>query len=287
MPQLQVKKITELNDERINSFLEAHYETAMFLLSNMSEHGVSLGMHPNSGNFFSIDKGRDIEAVFCLTRRGNILLQTLSNTYSQQLSQLVIGSCRKENVKIRGILGAWNTSSAMWQDLRKENLVEKENYLSKEILYSKHQNFYDPSTKEFIRILKEDDFASWSVMRKAFMEEAGMNNSLSDEEFKQDLLSLAAAQRFVGLFDKNDLIGTAGLNAKIKSIGQVGSVYIKPFYRKRGLAKTMMLAMEKTMMNLHDIDKFILFTSEDNIAAQSLYESISYQKIGHYGIILA
>src|SRR5438105_15879168 len=61
--------------ERVRGFLEAHLDTSLFLLSNLAVFGPRLADHGNSGNYRLIEEAGRVVAVFCLTRRGNLLVQ--------------------------------------------------------------------------------------------------------------------------------------------------------------------------------------------------------------------
>lgn len=60
----------------VETYLTAHEETSQFLMNNLTEHGPSLTDHSNSGNFKLIRDNGKIVAVFCLTRRGNVIIQS-------------------------------------------------------------------------------------------------------------------------------------------------------------------------------------------------------------------
>jgi predicted GNAT family acetyltransferase len=89
-----------------------------------------------------------------------------------------------------------------------------------------------------------------------------------------------------GLFDRDELQSRAGLNSKGQDIGQVGGVFTPKKYRQRGYAKATMLHMLKDCRDTHVHRKNLLFTGETDYPAQKLYESIGYQRIGSFALIL-
>src|SRR5260370_15668573 len=75
-----IRRVTDSDLERARAFLESHVDTSLFLLSTLAALGPRLGNHLNSGNFRVIEEAGNIVAVFCLTRRGNLLVQAGGRT---------------------------------------------------------------------------------------------------------------------------------------------------------------------------------------------------------------
>jgi len=71
--------------ERVRGFLEAHVDTSLFLLSNLAIFGPRLTDHGNSGNYRLVEEAGRVVAVFCLTRRGNLLVQILNGRVMSML----------------------------------------------------------------------------------------------------------------------------------------------------------------------------------------------------------
>ena len=89
--KLQLEKFTDSNQEEALSFLSRYENTSVFLLGNFNEHGPNLGIHVNSGNFKLIRNEGKIVCVFCMTRRGNLLVQSelIHPTF-----ELIIENCK-------------------------------------------------------------------------------------------------------------------------------------------------------------------------------------------------
>lgn len=66
MPEMFVTDVNHENLAAVQSFLEAHAETALFLLSNLQTHGPTLGDSISSGNFKCVvdRKSLSIQTVF-------------------------------------------------------------------------------------------------------------------------------------------------------------------------------------------------------------------------------
>src|SRR5688500_5733681 len=92
---------SELEDQG-TAFLQARYETSLFLLGNLESFGSRADESPNSGNYKVVLRDDDVAAAFCLTKRGNLLVQGDSD---QPLLEVILKAALTEGVKIGGVLG--------------------------------------------------------------------------------------------------------------------------------------------------------------------------------------
>ena len=88
----------------MRGFLEAHIETSLFLLSNLAIYGPHLGENWLSGNYHLVEEDGRIVAVFCLTRRGNLLVQAGGRT---DLAESILETCESEPIEVCGVVGEW------------------------------------------------------------------------------------------------------------------------------------------------------------------------------------
>jgi len=80
----------------------------------------------------------------------------------------------------------------------------------------------------------------------------------------------------------------AGLNTRAAEIGQVGGVFASPEVRGQGVARAMMRMMTRDVAALHKIKKLVLFTGDNNYAAQRLYQGLGYQRCSDFfGMVFA
>src|SRR5689334_14942488 len=126
-----IRHVTDSDLGQVRAFLESHVDTSLFLLSTLSALGPRLGTHLNSGNFRLIEEGGNIVAVWCLTRRGNLLVQAGARV---DLAEAIFAACEAEPVAIRGVVGEWATAEALWNLLRADPLFAPTHAL-KDVLY--------------------------------------------------------------------------------------------------------------------------------------------------------
>ncbi len=276
--KLQLEKFTDSNQEEALSFLSKHENTSVFLLGNFNEHGPDLGPHVNSGNFKLLRDENKIVCVFCLTRRGNLLVQS---EVIHPAFEFIVASCKEESNKIRGIIGDWTFAKDFWQYLKDCGIIKKETFYSKEINYTLSLDSWRNSATKEARYLEAKDFQQWKVLRLDYLIEQKLPKDISEDEMHEQFLGKCNKAMIWGLFIESRLISIAELNAKTSSIATVGGVYTEQKWRMKGLAKALMRQLIFDCKNKHALSKLIIFTGEDeNKPAQRLYESLGCQRAG-------
>lgn len=277
-----INTVNEQNIDLVKAFLDNHIETSMFIASNLETYGPELSESPNSGNFKCIESRGKITGVFCVTRRGIILAETGGKT---ELTNLVLESCLEEEFHIEGAVGEWILAESIWKrHLERSNA--QETLRSKETLYrllltGELESSLGNSTA---RLLKPSDFEAWYLLIQGYLKELSFSENLSREQQKVVFEEYANTNRWWGLFDGQNLLSIASLNAVYQTLGQIGGVYTKPEYRRQGYSRAVLHKLISDGIELHGLEKLILFTGEENFAAKAQYESFGFEKVGDYAI---
>jgi predicted GNAT family acetyltransferase len=280
-----LRHVTDSDLDPVRAFLESHVDTSLFLLSTLAALGPRLGQHLNSGNFWLIDEQGQIVAVFCLTRRGNLLVQAGGRT---DLAEQVFEACETEPIEVRGVVGEWPMAEALWTLLRADPRFETTHNL-KDVLYRLMLNEAPRTGAEPInvRALETADFVQWERLNSAYFAELSLPLQATLEQRRTDFIVRIRSGLWWGAFDDcYELVSIAALNATYGSLGQVGGVYTRPADRRKGLARAVMqLLIEDCRKRLH-FEKLVLFTGEDNLSARKLYESLGFEPAGAFGLLL-
>jgi GNAT superfamily N-acetyltransferase len=283
---ITVEAVAPYNLTEAKDYLKSREETSQFLINNLLTFGYTLTDHPNSGNYKLIREGGAVKGVFCLFRRGNLIAQTEKN-----FCELILGACKEESVALKGFIGGWETMGPIWERVHEANPTFVPTYNSKEILYRYMLAKDDPKLVHgtLVRAVTEHDFEHWYEMSKLYYTELGLPlQEIGDKEHERKEFALRARGNiYWGMFHGNKLISRAALNSKTDGVGQVGAVFTLPEFRKKGLSKRTMFHMLKDCRDLHGHKKSILFTGQVDHPAQALYESMGYERIGHFALILA
>jgi predicted GNAT family acetyltransferase len=275
-----IKDVSESDLDKARAFLETHAETSLFLLSNLAEFGPRAGDDPNSGNYKFIEDDGAIRAVFCLTRRGILLAQTAGR---RDLAEHIVHACERERISIQGVVGEWQAAEAIWRILCATPSF-RPTHVSKEVLFHLALSKKDDGHPR-ARFLDPIDFTEWVRLNSAFLTEQELPIHGTNEERRANFASECTARRWWGVFESNQLVSTAALNAVYKDIGQVGGVYTMRGKRRRGLARSVMYTLINDAIDRHRLKRLVLFTGEKNLAAQTLYESMGFARLGHFALL--
>jgi predicted GNAT family acetyltransferase len=273
---------------RVRSFLEAHVDTSLFLLSNLALFGARLGEHWNSGNYRLVEEDGQVVAVFCLTRRGNLLVQAAGRA---DLAESILEACEAETIEICGVAGEWPTAEAVWELLRADPSFEP-SLGSRDVLYRfalTGNEVVTPSTLVeglTVRALEAGDFEEWERLNTAYLTELHIPLPGGGAAHEAEFARRARARWWWGAFVGSDLVATVGLNAAYGVVGQIGGVYTRPADRNKGVAAAAMRLLMQDASQRHRFEKLILFTGEDNLGARALYESLGFESAGAYGLLL-
>jgi ribosomal protein S18 acetylase RimI-like enzyme len=298
-----IRHVTDSDLERVRAFLESHVDTSLFLLSTLAALGPRLGHHLNSGNFRLFEQEGSILAVFCLTRRGNLLVQAGGRT---ELAEQIFEACEVEPIEVRGVVGEWPTAQALWRLLRADPRFEPSHHL-KDVLYRRSLDGVsfgatagagqpavgepgsdDPAAGEpNVRTLDPDDFVQWERLNTAYFAELHLPVQATMEQRRADFLARSRSGLWWGAFnDCYELTSIAALNATYGSMGQLGGVYTRPQDRRKGHGRAVLgqlIADSRTRLHF---DRLILFTGEDNRGARALYERLGFEPAGAFGLLL-
>jgi len=280
-----IRHVTDSDLERVRAFLESHVDTSLFLLSTLAALGPRLGNHLNSGNFRRIEEGGEIVAVFCLTRRGNLLVQAGGRV---DLAEQIFEACESETIEVRGVVGEWPMAEALWKLLRADPRFATTHHL-KDVLYRlmlKDTMGPMPGTPN-VRLLDAADFAQWERLNTAYFAELSLPLQATLEQRRNDFIMRVRSGLWWGAFDDSyELVSIAALNATYGMLGQVGGVYTRPADRRKGCSHAVMQMLITDCRQRLGFEKLVLFTGEDNTSARNLYESLGFEAAGAFGLLL-
>ena len=81
------------------------------------------------------------------------------------------------------------------------------------------------------------------------------------------------------------MVGSGCFNARLPDVVQLGGIFTRPEDRGRGYARRLVAGMLQHA-RADGAPRAVLFTGQDNLAAQRAYEAIGFEPIGLYGLVL-
>jgi ribosomal protein S18 acetylase RimI-like enzyme len=276
-PSFTIEQVTEQTVEATKRFLLGYEDSSMFLLGNLEAHGFKLTEAANSGNYRIVKNGERIVGVFSLTRRGNLLVQS---EVADLIFEQILSACSDDRIQIKGLLSEWDFAHKFWVCLRKKKIIQKENFMSKEL------DGKAPSGDQKVRLLQESDFDQYKPLHLSYLAEEKLPNELTDKQLRETFMDKVRAKTAWGYFLLGgELVSIGLLNAKAVGLGQIGGVFTTLKSRRKGYSKQTMLKLIQDSNSSLGIKKLLLFTGEKNIAAQRLYQSLGFKRIGHYALL--
>ena len=279
--KISIEAVSQSSLQGAIAFLRKYEDFSLFLLGNLEAHGHKLTSSPNSGNFKLVRHRDKIIAVFCLTRRGNLVVQ--SEMSDMLLMEKILIACQKEELPILGLLGPWDFCQSLWNLFREKAIILNDSLVTKNILYTLDPSKQMISDELHVRLLLPSDYPQWKRLRIEYLE--GLPNDLSEEQNHGLFLEKVQSKISWGFFLQQKLVAMAELNAKAMDLGQVGGVYTTTAHRKKGFAQSVMRQLITDARNVHQIRKLIIFTGENNHPARRLYESLGAHPTGYYALM--
>jgi len=283
-----IRDVCQSDLERVRAFLEAHLDSSLFLLSNLAAYGPAVGEHPNSGTYRLVEEGGQTIAVFCLTRRGTLLVQAGGRA---SLAEAILEACESDPIEITGVIGEWSTAQVLWRLLCDDPRFVP-NVNTRDALYARPLTDADVINEReaspqaaVVRPLGPEDFAQWEPLNTAYLMELNLPWQISLEQRQEEFESLAREHRWWGAFDGRSLISIGCLNAVYGRLGQVGGVYTAPASRRMGWSRAVMRAIISDSRSRHHFDRLVLFTGEGNRGARLLYESLGFQFVDTFALL--
>jgi len=276
--------VIDIDDESLpgaSDFLEQHAETSLFLLSNIRAFGPRLGESLYSANLKGLRCGAEWRGVFCITRGGTVLAQTGGDIGP---AGTILESCAAEGIPIRGVVGEWQITKAIW-DLLIVRGALRPGFVSKEISYRLDlRSAQPPPAPSGVRMLTADDHKQWEELEMAYLRETGLPEQGTREQHKSAFLRSTQLGHWWGAFEGERLIALAAIIALHRALAQVGGVYTIPSRRGKGLGLAVMSALIRDSRDAHQLDQLFLFTGEENVSARRLYESLGFERFGFFGL---
>jgi predicted GNAT family acetyltransferase len=280
-------KIAGPGDEALlEAFLLPRIETSMFLVGNMRASGLT-------------DNGQALEGTYAAALRAGQVVGVVAHYWNQNLTfqapadlnaslwQTAVKASRRP---IGGLIGpndqvaiakqALQISGSMAQmdevellySLDLEDLIVPADLASGEVTGRR----IEPGDVELV--------TRWEIAYSIEAIGAQAGPELTEKSRRSVERSLKNGRTWV-LERHGEPVACSSFNAVIKEAVQVGGVWTPPELRRRGYGRCV-VAASLLDARAEGVGKAILFTGEDNIAAQRAYKALGFRHIGDYRLLL-
>jgi predicted GNAT family acetyltransferase len=277
--------LEEIHRSALVSFFDRHPDTTLFLRGNLELAGLGDGVHPFGGVWVGVWDDERIVAVAAHFNGGNVVVAG-----GQGAVEAASQAVRESRRAVKGVVGPWSLAVEVLEGLA---LPTGPAARSREVLYRLSLDaLVAPSAlargEVRCRLAVEADLPLMIDWRMAFNRESlpGLSETVRAAAVHQSVHHAMSLGRLFVLDDaQGHPLGTTAFNAWADGIVQVGGVFTPPESRRRGIARA---AVAGSLLHAvgQGAHRSVLFTGESNLPARRAYESLGYEAVGDYGLLL-
>lgn len=283
---IETRLLTPEDRTRLDAFLAAHPSTTMFMRSNLRASGMTSSPTSRYEAVYAACFDGDGELVSAVSLNWNGMLLVAGEP---GLAAAATAAVRATGLGITGISGPWSSVEACRVSLglaeaattldAPERLYELELDVLRipEILECAAVDCRPPSEDEF------DLLYSWRLAYQKWL--GGPLDGPAREQLENGLREKIHDGSCRVLTVDDEPVSYTAFNATLPEQVQIGGVWTPPEYRGNGYARSA-VAGHLIDARKDGVERAILFTAEDNVAAQAAYEAIGFETSGRYGLVL-
>ena len=275
-------RVLSAGDEAIlESFLAPNLASSMFLINNLRISGLDYQDVPFHGTYVGAFEAGELCAVIAQFWNGVLIPQ--APVHIQPLVEFLLNESDRE---VRGFVGPLDQVT---------QIVDRLGFGPEDFSVDGPEKLYHCDLKAMLipkilssqqaigRLCEHSDLELMIEWRKAYCIEAlnAEDSQALRDECEVSIQTQYEDQRLWLLEVDGQPVSTTSFNAAIKEAVQVGGVYTPPELRGKGYGRA---AVAASLLGAREsgVGQSILFTEEDNFAAQRAYEAIGFKQIGQF-----
>lgn len=279
-------RILKPGDESgLQVFLLPRINTSMFLLGNLHAAGLQYSGQAYEGTYAAMFENGQIAGVVAHYWNDNLVFQ--ASGYENLLWRAAVEASGR---KVGGLIGPSDQVSAVEETLDiPDSAVQLD---EQEKLYSLDlDDLVVPEALTAGRVvgrrIGQEDVELLAEWRVGFSIEAGgARESQELWESSQARVRRSVEEGTTWVLEREgETVACSSFNAAIETAVQIGGVWTPPELRGRGHGRCA-VAASLISARRRGVEKAILFTGEENVAAQRAYHALGFQHIGDYRILL-
>lgn len=280
-----IRRLTPDDRPALEAFLDRHRASSMFLRSNLFYSGLEDGPDRYHGVYvgaFDNDVLTDVAAHYW---NNNIILQAPSAPID-----LAKAAVAESGRLVNGVIGPWAQVKAAEpeMDLDRSRLGK----VVPEYLYRLLLNdLIVPQTLASgvvtHRLATGQELDILVAWRRVYdrITMGFPEHAIDDDRNRAMLSGMIEDGRLWVLDEGQTLVAMTGFNATLPDTVQVGGVFTPEEHRGKGHARA---AVAGSLLDakVAGVEEALLFTEKENVPAQKAYESLGFERIGDYGMVV-
>jgi RimJ/RimL family protein N-acetyltransferase len=267
------------------AFFERHPDTTLFFQNNVAAAGLADRGVPYSGTYAAAFEGDEIAAMAAHYWQGNLILEA-----PRALDEVARTAIAASGRPVSGLLGPWAqvqaaraalglATAATTMDSPDALFAMSLAALRAPALLSRADvRCRHPRASELERVI------AWREDYAAALLGQARGPELAERSRGEILRNQEEGRNFV-LEVAGELVAYSGYNAQTPRCVQIGGVWTPVALRRRGYARAA-VAGSLLAARTRGVERSILFTGEENRAAQAAYRALGYERVGDYGLVL-
>lgn len=273
------------DEPALEAFLRPRVDSSMFLIGNARSAGLVDRGQPYQGTYAAAFQGGQIRGVVAHYWNGVLIFQAPAHACA-----LWRRAVKASGRQIEGLIGPNDQVNAVMAklDIKISNVQvdEASKLYSLDIAELVLPDALNSGAVRGRRIQPRDVelVTEWRAAYEIELLGEQESPQLREECRATVERSLEEGRTWV-LESGGQLVACSSFNTAIKEAVQVGGVYTPPQLRRRGYGRAVVTA-SLVDAQTEGVQKAILFTGMDNIAAQRAYEALGFCHIGDYRMVL-
>jgi uncharacterized protein len=280
MTGLEIRRLEPGDEALVEAFLTRHAASSLFLRSNMRQSGLIDGETAYHGRWVAGLRDGAVTGIACHAWNGNLVLQAPEDTIA--IAEAALDDPRP----LAALVGPWEQCERVRIGLAPDRPLRAK---LRDILFALDlAELHLPPTlaRGVCRRADPADLdlmIDWSI---GFDREVFGNPDTETARAETRILKerlIAEGRQFI--FEQAGVpVASCTFNAAIPDTVQIGGVWTPPALRAQGYARAV-VAGALSMARAAGVRTAVLFTGEDNLAAQRAYIALGFRAIGDYGLM--
>lgn len=289
----QIRLLGPLDRPALERYLAIAPDETMFLRSNLSKAGIVYTGATFSAEHVGLVSGANVRAVAAHCWNGILLLQwDLELEDGAQLAAHAVAISKRPVAGLIGPRHAVHAARAQLQLQHAETAMD-----SRDILFALDltdlqmpDGLLGDSAAMRCRAATDQDVPILVNYRVAYHKET-LGTEDSDTlpaRCRDEVVRHMDGDAFVlesAIDGQRRVVACSFFNARVPDTVQIGGVFTPPAWRGRGFGRAVVAGSLLTAQ-AQGVERSILFTALDNLAAQRAYRSIGYRSVGEYALVL-
>jgi ribosomal protein S18 acetylase RimI-like enzyme len=280
-----IRRLVPSDRPALEAFLYEHRASSMFLRANVFHSGIEDGPERFCGVYMGAFNNNALTDVAAHYWNNNVILQ--APTMPVALTQAVV---KESGRPVNGVIGPWGQVKLVEPELELDR--SRLGKVVPEYLYCLSLDALAvpaPLASGAVRHRRatHDDLATLVPWRRVYDRiTMGYPEQAIDDPLNEKMLSSLIDDENLWLLEENGLVvAMTNFNASLPHTVQVGGVFTPEDQRGRGHARAV-VAGSLLDARAGGATAATLFTEMDNIPAQKAYESLGFEQIGDYGMVV-